>query len=112
MPRLIIIPIVKLFVENNVDKSAINTAFKWGSIYDSSVRYYLLSIVQHNSLTKTREFEGALRLKDISKLDLAMSKRDYKRKAILIYFLRKVQNNKTIYVNSTLNAIETEDLFD
>ena len=105
------LPIVKLFVENNADKSAINTAFKWGSIYDNSVRYYLLSIVQNNSLTKTREFEGAMRLKDLSKLESMMNNRvndleDEINLDILLEAMKTKTTFKTILeFNFDLNAI-------
>ena len=54
------LPIVKLFNENKADEAAIHTAFKWGSIYDNSVRCYLIDKLWHNSNGGTREFEEAV----------------------------------------------------
>ena len=59
------LPIVKLFVENKADEAAIHTAFKWGSIYDNSVRYYLIDKLWHNSIGGSRDFELAVRIKDV-----------------------------------------------
>ena len=59
------LPIVKLFKENKADEAAIHTAFKWGSIYDNSVRYYLIDKLWHNSNSGTREFEEAVRTRDV-----------------------------------------------
>ena len=54
------LPIVKLFQENKADEAAIHTAFKWGSIHDNSVRYYLIDKLWHNSNGGTREFDEAV----------------------------------------------------
>ena len=59
------LPIVKLFNENKADEAAIHTAFKWGSIYDNSVRYYLIDKLWHNSNGGTREFEVAMMNGDV-----------------------------------------------
>ena len=58
------LPIVKLFKENKADEAAIHTAFKWGSVYDNSVRYYLIDKLWHNSNGGNREFEEALNVGD------------------------------------------------
>ena len=58
------LPIVKLFNENKADEAAIHTAFKWGSIYDNSVRYYLIDKLWHNSNGSNRDFEEAIRIVD------------------------------------------------
>ena len=58
------LPLVKLFKENKADEAAIHTAFKWGSVYDNSVRYYLIDKLWHNSNGGTRDFEEALRSRD------------------------------------------------
>ena len=50
----------QLFKENKADEAAIHTAFKWGSIYDNSVRYYLIDKLWHNSNGGNREFEEAM----------------------------------------------------
>ena len=58
------LPIVKLFKENKANEAAIHTAFKWGSIYDNSVRYYLINKLWHNSNGGSREFEEAVNVGD------------------------------------------------
>ena len=55
----------KLFKENKADEAAIHTAFKWVSVYDNSVRYYLIDKLWHNSNGGNREFEEALRSGDL-----------------------------------------------
>jgi hypothetical protein len=59
------LPIVKIFQENNADGSAINIALKWGMLYDNSIKYYLLDKIHHNSHAAFREFETALRRREI-----------------------------------------------
>ena len=59
------LPIVKLFNKNKADEAAIHTAFKWGSIYDNNVRYYLIDKLWHNSNGGNREFEEALNNGDV-----------------------------------------------
>ena len=54
------LPIVKLFKEHGADEAAIHTAFKWGSIYDNSVRYYLIGKLWHNSNGGSTQFEEAV----------------------------------------------------
>ena len=54
------LPIVKLFKENGADESVIHTAFKWGSINDNSVRYYLIDKLWHNSNGGSTQFEEAV----------------------------------------------------
>lgn len=59
------LPIVKIYKENNADEAAMNIAFKWGVIYDNSIKYYLFDkIHRHNSFNASTEFKVALRRKD------------------------------------------------
>ena len=71
------LPIVKLFNENKADEAAIHTAFKWGSIYDNSVRYYLISKLWHNSNGGRREFEEALRNGDVDDVKRLLERKEY-----------------------------------
>ena len=71
------LPIVKLFVENKADEAAIHTAFKWGSIYDNSVRYYLIDKLWHNSNGGTREFEEAVNIRDVETVKRLLDSEQY-----------------------------------
>jgi hypothetical protein len=71
------LPIVKLFVENKADEAAIHTAFKWGSIYDNSVRYYLIDKLWHKSNGGSREFEEALNNGDHDSVKRLLEKKEY-----------------------------------
>jgi ankyrin repeat protein len=71
------LPIVKLFVENKADEAAIHTAFKWGSIHDNSVRYYLIDKLWHNSNGGNREFEEALRNGDYDAVKSMLDSEQY-----------------------------------
>ena len=71
------LPIVKLFHENKANESAIHTAFKWGSIYNNSVRYYLISKLWHNSNGSSREFEEAVRIGDVDGVKRLLDKEEY-----------------------------------
>ena len=71
------LPIVKLFNENKADEAAIHTAFKWGSIYDNSVRYYLIDKLWHNSNGGNREFEEAVRSRDVDAVQRILDSEQY-----------------------------------
>ena len=71
------LPIVKLFKENIADEAAIHTAFKWGSIHDNSVRYYLIDKLWHNSNGGTREFEEAVRARDVDNVKRMLDNKEY-----------------------------------
>jgi hypothetical protein len=71
------LPIVKLFKENKADEAAIHTAFKWGSIYDNSVRYYLIDKLWHNSNGGTRKFEEAIRIRDVDGVKKILDSEEY-----------------------------------
>ena len=71
------LPIVKLFKENKADEAAIHTAFKWGSIYDNSVRYYLINKLWHNSNGGIREFEEAVRTRDVDAVKRMLDSEQY-----------------------------------
>ena len=71
------LPIVKLFKENKANEAAIHTAFKWGSIYDNSVRYYLIDKLWHNSNGGSRDFEEALRNGDFDNIKRLLGKEEY-----------------------------------
>ena len=71
------LPIVKLFKENKADEAAIHTAFKWGSIYNNSVRYYLIDKLWHNSNGGSREFEEALNIGDYDTVKRHLDNKEY-----------------------------------
>ena len=71
------LPIVKLFKENKAAEAAIHTAFKWGSIHDNSVRYYLIDKLWHNSNTGSREFEEAVRTRDFDSVKRLLAIEQY-----------------------------------
>lgn len=71
------LPIVKLFIENKADEAAIHTAFKWGSIYDNSVRYYLIDKLWHNSNGGTRAFEEAVNNGDFDGFKRILDREEY-----------------------------------
>ena len=59
------------------NESAIHTAFKWGSMYNNSVRYYLINKLWHNSNGGSREFEEALRNGDVDAVKRLLDSEQY-----------------------------------